>query len=216
MTWSLRRSPHVRVAFVHRRRVLLGLMASVLAGCALSGQTHSPMPSEQASVPPSVGETATPSRGEGQTYDGQLLGVTITDLDALAAELGLECDHEPMYDDFTSFCRTRTPEFETPEWFMISGHTSGDEAYNLSIFTSTAPPNEQASRDAVADIVETLMPWIADLGWYRSGDFDCGAGRRGDREFDNFGPEYSMCASSSAGDGTRSQADLDIATEPEP
>src|SRR5687767_14229421 len=77
--------------------------------------------------------------------------------------------------------------------------------------------------DAISDeqdahnIAETLMPWIADLGWYLSGDFDCGIGRQGAREYDNFGPDYSICANSSSdpgGDGIRSGAELDIATEP--
>jgi hypothetical protein len=194
------------------------LVIAVIAGCALAGQTQSPTPSDEPSVKPSAGDTATPSGGDGQTYDGQLLGFTIADVEALAADRGLECVNEPEGGGFSYFCRTRTPEFDTPEWFIVQGHTfSGDEAYNLSIATTTAPPNEQASRDAVADIAETLMPWITDLGWYRSGDFYCGAGRQGAPEYDNFGPEYSICASSSSdpsGDGTRSGAELDIATEP--
>jgi len=193
------------------------LAITVIAGCALSGQTQSPIPSDEL-VKPSAGDTATPSGGDGQTYDGQLLGFTIADVEALAADLGLECStDEPVGDGFGYFCKTRTPEFDTPEWFIIVGHISGDEAYNLNIITSTGPPNEQASRDAVADIAETLMPWITDLGWYRSGDFYCGAGRQGAPEYDNFGPDYSICASSSAdpsGDGIRSGAELDIATEP--
>lgn len=194
------------------------LAIAVIAGCASAGQTQIPMPSDEPSVEPSAGDTATPSGGDGQTYDGELLGFTIADVEALAADLGLECANERIYDGFGYYCETRTPEFDTREWFMIVGHTfSGDEAYNLYIVTSTAPPNEQASRDAVADIAETLMPWIADLGWYRSGDFNCGEGRQGDREYDNFGPHYSICASSSSdpgGDGIRSGATLDIATEP--
>lgn len=194
------------------------LIIAVIAGCALSGQTESPIPSDEPGVEPSAGDTAVPSGGDGQTYDGQLLGFTIADVEALAADLGLECTNdEPVADVFGYFCKTRTPEFDTPEWFIVQGYTSGDEAYNLYIVTSTAPPNEQASRDAVADIAETLMPWIADLGWYRSGDFNCGEGRQGDREYDNFGPHYSICASSSSdpgGDGIRSGATLDIATEP--
>lgn len=194
------------------------LAIAVIAGCALAGQTESPspIPSDEP-VKPSAGDTATPSGGDRQTYDGQLLGFTIADVEALAADRGLECTNEPEADGFGYFCKTQTPEFDTPEWFMVLGYTSGDEAYDLNIVTSTAPPNEQASRDAVADIAETLMPWIADLGWYRSGDFNCGAGRQGDREYDNFGPDYSICANSSpdpGGDGIRSGAELDIATEP--
>lgn len=194
------------------------LAIALIAGCTSAGQTQSPIQSDEPSVKPSAGDTAIPSGGDGQTYDGQLLGFTIADVEALAADLGLDCiNDEPYGDDFGFFCRTSTPEFDTPGWFIISGYISGDEAYNLYIVTSTAPPNEHASRDAVADIAETLMPWIADLGWYRSGDFDCGAGRQGDREYDNFGPDYSICASSSSdpgGDGMRSGAELDIATEP--
>ena len=194
------------------------LAIALIAGCAMAGPAQSPVPSDEPSVMPSAGDTAIPSGGGEQAYDGQLLGFTIADVEALAVDLGLECTiDEPVGDDVGYFCRTSTPEFDTPEWFIIQGHTSGDEAYNLSILTSTAPPNERASRDAVADIAETLMPWIADLGWYRSGDFDCRAGRQGARQNDNFGPDYSICASSSpdpGGDGTRSGADLDIATEP--
>jgi len=192
------------------------LAITVIAGCALAGEPESPIPSDEP-VKPSAGDTTTPSGGDGQTYDGQLLGFTIADVDALAADRGLECTNEPEVDGFGYFCKTRTPEFDAPEWFIIQGYTSGDEAYNLSILTSTAPPNEHASRDAVADIAEALMPWITDLGWYRSGDFYCGAGRQGAPEYDNFGPEYSICGSSSAdpsGDGIRSGAELDIATEP--
>jgi hypothetical protein len=194
------------------------LAIALVAGCALAGQTQTRMPSDEPSVKPSAVATAIPSGSVGQSYDGQLLGFTIADVEALAADLGLECTTDEPYGDYGGFfCRTSTPEFDTPEWIIIDGHTFGDEAYNLTILTSTAPPNEQASRDSVADIAETLMPWIADLGWYRSGDFDCRAGRQGDREYDNFGPHYSMCASSSpdpGGDGTRSGAQLDIATEP--
>ena len=194
------------------------LAVALIAGCALAGQTRSPVPSDEPSVKPSAGDTAVPSGGDGPTYDGQLLGFTIADVEALAVDLGLECTiDEPLGHDVGYFCRTSTPELDTPEWFMVSGHMWGDEAYNLSILASTAPPNERASRDAVADIAETLMPWIADLGWYRSGDFNCRAGRQGARQDGNFGPHYSMCASSSpdpGGDGTRSGADLDIATEP--
>jgi hypothetical protein len=194
------------------------LAIAVMAGCASSGQTQSPIPSDEPSMQ-SAGDTATPSGGDGRTYDGQLLGFTIADVEALAADLGLECTNERIYDGFAYHCETRTPQFDTREWFMIVGHTfSGDEAYNLHIITSTGPPNEQASRDAVGDIAETLMPWITDLGWYRSGDFYCGPGRQGAPEFDNFGPVYSICGSSSAdpgGDGIRSGADLDIATEPD-
>lgn len=190
------------------RRIQLLLAVAILApaiGCSLSFK-------------PSAADTAIASGGDGQIYDGQLLGFTIADVETLAADLGLECTKEQPYgDDIGFFCRTSTPESDTPEWFIIQGHVFGDEAYNLTILTSTAPPNEHASRDAAADIAETLMPWIADLGWYRSGDFECRAGRQGDREFDNFGPDYSICASSSSdpgGDGTRSGAELDIATEP--
>ncbi|HYI67201.1 MAG TPA: hypothetical protein VEW95_09775 [Candidatus Limnocylindrales bacterium] len=194
------------------------LAIALIAGCALEGQTRSPMPSDEPSVEPSAGDTAIPSGGDRQIYDGQLLGFTIADVEALALDLGLECTNEPIYDGFGYHCQTRTPEFDTRQWFMIVGHTfSGDEAYNLNIITSTRPPNEQASRDAVADIAETLMPWITDLGWYRSGDFHCGAGRQGAPAYDNFGPVYSICGSSSpdpGGDGMRSGADLDIATEP--
>ena len=194
------------------------LAIAATAGCALSGQIQSPIPSEEPSVEPGAGDTATPSGDDRQTYDGQLLGFTIADVEALAAELGLECINDEPYGHVVGyFCKSSTPEFETPEWFLIQGHTFGDEAYNLSIVTTTAPPDERASRDAAADIAETLMPWIADLGWYRSGHFDCGVGRRGAREDDNFGPDYSICASSSSdpgGDGIRSGATLDIATEP--
>ena len=194
------------------------LAIALIAGCALAGQTRRPIPTDEPSVKPSAGDTAVPSGGDGQTYDGQLLGFTIADVEALAADLGLECSPEHAYgNDVSYFCKTSTPEFDTPMSFMVTGHAWGDEAYNLSVLASTAPPNEEASRDAVADVVETLMPWIADLGWYRSGDFNCGAGRQGDREYDNFGPDYSICASSSAdpgGDGMRSGAELDIATEP--
>ena len=194
------------------------LAIALIAGCALAGQTRSPIPSDEPSVKPIAGDTAVASGGDGPTYDGQLLGFTIADVEALAADLGLECSPEYAYgNDVSYFCKTSTPEFDTPMWFMVTGHAWVDEAYNLSILASTAPPNEQASRDAVADIAETLMPWIADLSWYRSGDFDCRAGRQGDREYDNFGPHYSICASSASdqvGDGTRSVADLDIATEP--
>jgi hypothetical protein len=194
------------------------LAIALIAGCTLAGQTQSPVPSDEPSVMPSAGDTAIPSGGGEQAYEGQLLGVTVVDVEALAVDLGLECTiDEPLGHDVGYFCRTSTPEADTPEWFIVTGHMWDDEAYNLSVIASTAPPDEQASRDAVADIVETLMPWIADLDWYRSGDFDCRAGRQGDREFDNFGPEYSICALSSAdvgGDGSRSVAGLDIATEP--
>ena len=195
------------------------LAIAVIAGCASSAQTQSPIPSDEPSVKPSAGDTATPSGGDGQTYDGELLGFTIADVEALAADRGLECTNVRIYDGFNYHCETRTPEFDTREWFSITGHTfSGDEAYNLSIATSTGPPNEQASRNAVADIAEILMPWITDLAWYRSGDFYCGPGRQGAPEFNNFGPVHSICGSSSpdpGGDGVRSGATLDIATEPD-
>ena len=194
------------------------LAIALMAGCELAGQTQSPVPSDQPSVVPSAAVTALPSGADGRAYEGQLLGVTVADVEALAVDLGLECTiDEPLGHDVGYFCRTSTPEADTPEWFVVTGHMWDDEAYDLEILTTTAPPDERASRDAVADIAETLMPWIADLGWYRSGDFDCRAGRQGARQADDFGPHYSMCASSSpdpGGDGTRSGADLDIATEP--
>jgi hypothetical protein len=194
------------------------LVIALIAGCAMAGQAQSPVPSDEPSVTPSAGDTAIPPGGGGQAYDGQLLGFTIADVEALAADRGLECTiDEPVGHDVGYFCRTSTPEFETSNWFMIEGHTWDDEAYDLSILTSTTPPDVRASRDAVADIAETLMPWIADLGWFRDGVFSCRPGRQGARQDDNFGPHYSMCARSSrdpAGDGTRSGADLDIATEP--
>ena len=191
------------------------LAIAVIAGCAVPVQSQGPISREEAKAEPSA--SATPDIGQGRTYDGHLLGFTVAHVEALAADLGMECTNRSENDGSGYFCRTRTPEFDTPEWFLIAGHTAGDEAYNLNIITSTAPPNEQVSRDAVADIAEALMPWITDLGWYRSGDFHCGAGRQGAPAYDNFGPEYSICASSSAdpgGDGTRSGAELDIATEP--
>jgi hypothetical protein len=195
------------------------LIIAIAAGCALPARTESPSPSGVSSSGPSAGNSAAPSGGAGPTYDGRLLGFTIADVEALAAHRGLECTHDaPVGHDVYYFCTTSTPEFDTPDWFMVVGHLWDDEAYNLSIITSTAPPDEEGSRDAVADIAETLMPWIADLGWYRRGDAECRAGRQGDREYDNFGPEYSICGTSSAdpgGDGTRSGAELDIANEPE-
>ena len=194
------------------------LAIALLAGCALGDQARSSIPSDEPSGKPRAGETPIPSVREGRPYDGRLLGFTIADIKALAADRGLECTPDHAFgNDISYFCTTSTPELDTPMWLRVTGHTWGDEAYNLSVFASTAPPDEQASRDAVADIVVSLMPWIADLGWYRSGDFDCGAGRQGDREFHNFGPEYSICAISSAdlgGDGSRSATELDIATEP--
>ena len=178
------------------------LAIALIAGCTLTGQTQDPIPSDGPSIEPSAGDTAIPSVGDGQTYDGQLLGFTVADVEALGVDLGLECapDHR-VGNDVSYFCKTSTPELDTPMWFMLTGHAWGDEAYNLSVFASTAPPDEQASRDAVADIAETLMPWIADLDWYRSGDFHCRAGRQGDREVNNFGPAYSICGSASADPG---------------
>jgi hypothetical protein len=181
----------------------------LMAGCTLT--SPSPLPSDEPTIP-AAGDSTNPSGGDLQTYDGQLLGFTIADVEALAADRGLECidqDHGGFY------CQTATPELVTPTWFVVLGYTWGDEAYNLSITTTSWPPNEQANRDAAADVAETLMPWITDLGWYRSGDFDCRAARQGDEDFDNFGPEYSICAHSSPGDAdTRSNTVLDIATEP--
>ena len=99
----------------------------------------------------------------------------------------------------------------------LEGHVALDEVVADDRGVAAREPDEGVSRAAVADIAEALMPWITDLGWYRSGDFQCGPGRQGAPEYDDFGPEYSICASSSAdpgGDGTRSGAELDIATEP--
>lgn len=195
------------------------LAIALMAGCALAGQSHVSIPSDEPSVRPSGGDTAIPSGGDGQTYDGQLLGFTIADVEAIAADLGLECVEEPENDGFYFDCMTSASSLETPEWFAINARTSGEEAYILIIVTSTAPPNEQASRDAAADIAETLMPWITDLGWYRSGNYYCGPGRHPVPEFDNFGPDYSICGSSSpdaGGDGITSSAELGIVTDPWP
>lgn len=61
------------------------LVIAVIAGCALAGQTQSPIPSDEPSVKPSAGDSAIPSGGDRQTYDGQLLGFTIADVEALAS-----------------------------------------------------------------------------------------------------------------------------------
>ena len=195
------------------------LVIALIAGCAFAGESQGLIPSDGPGVSPDAGATAIPSDRDGRTYDGELLGFTIADVEAIAADLGLVCTYgAPVGDASDFFCKTSTPEFDTPQWFIVTGHMWGDEAYNLSIVSSTGPPDEQASRDAAADIAETLMPWITDLGWYHSGDYYCGPGRHPVPQFDNFGPHYSICGSSSpdtGGDGLRSDAGLDIATEPD-